>query len=220
MSDRKTAIFGVYTSRDEVASAVERFRSSGFRDDDISVVLSGEQGPEKVEDIGSLETKGVNENVKDVSSKQMKDVSSSVSANDVVKNAKMPRTAATGAGIGAALGGTMGWLAALPALAIPGLGPLLIGGPLFGAFVGATAGGAVGAGAVGALVGVGIPEDEAKLYEERLKKGGRLVAVHIESREEAERARQIFRQTGATDISTTQEAKPEATKGIPRAAGH
>jgi uncharacterized membrane protein len=93
---------------------------------------------------------------------------------------------------------------------------LLIAGPLVGAFAGATAGGAVGV-----LVGVGIPEDEAKLYEERLKKGGLLVSVHTQTREEVDRARAIFQQTGATDIAATHEARREAveTKGVPRAAG-
>jgi uncharacterized membrane protein len=93
---------------------------------------------------------------------------------------------------------------------------LLIAGPLLGAFAGAAAGGAVGV-----LVGVGIPEDEAKLYEERLKKGGLLVSIHTESRDQADRARNIFQQTGATDIAATHEAKrePVETKGIPKAAG-
>jgi hypothetical protein len=89
-------------------------------------------------------------------------------------------------------------------------------GPLFRAFAGSAAGGAVGV-----LVGVGIPEDEAKLYEERLKKGGILVSVHADSREEADRARNIFQQTEASDIAATHEAKSESieTRSLPRAAG-
>jgi uncharacterized membrane protein len=216
MTDKKMAVFGMYSSREPVGRAVEQFQSAGFRDADISVVLSGGQGAATVEHAEAREPKNVNEKVKDLASKDTKDISSGRSADVDAKNTKAPQAAATGAGIGAALGGSLGLVAALSAIAIPGLGPLLIAGPLVGAFAGATAGGAVGV-----LVGVGIPEDEAKLYEERLKKGGLLVSVHTQTREEVDRARAIFQQTGATDIAATHEARREAveTKGVPRAAG-
>jgi|HubBroStandDraft_6_1064221.scaffolds.fasta_scaffold01717_5 hypothetical protein len=216
MSDGEIAVFGVYSSREAAGKALEQFQSSGFRDADTSVVLSGQQGAEKVENIEVREPRNVLEAVKDLTSKDTKDISSGRPTDVEVENTKAPQAAATGAGIGAALGGSLGWIAALPALAIPGLGPLLIAGPLFGAFAGAAAGGAVGV-----LVGVGIPEDKAKLYEERLKKGGVLVSVHADSREEADRARNIFQQTGASDIAATHEAKSESveTRSLPRAAG-
>jgi uncharacterized membrane protein len=216
MTDKKLAVFGVYSSREQVGRTVEQLQSAGFRDGDISVVLSGGQGAAAVEHVEGREPKDVNEKIKDLTSKETKDISSGRSADVDAKNTKAPQAAATGAGIGAALGGSLGLVAALSAIAIPGIGPLLIAGPLLGAFAGAAAGGAVGV-----LVGVGIPEDEAKLYEERLKKGGLLVSVHAETRDEADRARAIFQQTGATDIAATHEARPEPveTKGIPRAAG-
>ena len=153
----------------------------------------------------------------DLTSRETNDISSGRPTDVNAKDTKAPQAAATGAGIGAALGGSLGWLAALSALAIPGLGALLIAGPLLGAFAGAAAGGAVGV-----LVGVGIPEDEAKLHEERLKKGGVLVSVHAATREEVDRARNIFQKTGATDIAATHETKsePAATRGIPWAAGN
>jgi uncharacterized membrane protein len=216
MSDRGMAVLGVYFDREQVGRAVEQLQSAGFRDADISVVLPGEQGAQKVENIESREPKSVDEKVKDLTSKETKDISSGSSKDVDAKNTKAPQAAATGAGIGAALGGSLGILAAVSVLAIPGIGPLLIAGPLLGAFAGAAAGGAVGV-----LVGIGIPEDEARLYEERLKKGGLLVSIHTETRDEADRARNIFQQTGATDIAATHEAKrePVETKGIPRAAG-
>jgi len=65
------------------------------------------------------------------------------------------------AGTGAMVGGTLGWLAGIGALAIPGLGPFLAAGPIVGALAGAGAGGVV-CGVVGALIGMGIPEYEAK----------------------------------------------------------
>jgi uncharacterized membrane protein len=216
MTGKKLAVFGVYSNREQLGRAVEQLQSAGFRDADISVVLSGGQGAATVEHVEAREPKNVNEKVKDLRSKDTKDISSGRSTDVDAKNTKAPQAAATGAGIGAALGGSLGLLAAVSAIAIPGIGPLLIAGPLLGAFAGAAAGGAVGV-----LVGVGIPEDEAKLYEERLKKGGLLLSVHAETREEADRAHAIFQQTGATDIAATHEARPETaeTKGIPRAAG-
>ena len=73
------------------------------------------------------------------------------------KGTKAPEGAATGAGGGAIIGGTLGWLAGIGALAIPGVGPFIAAGPIMAALAGAGVGGAVG-GLTGALVGMGIPE--------------------------------------------------------------
>src|SRR5438105_626610 len=75
------------------------------------------------------------------------------------KHTKAPEGAAAGAGSGAVIGGTLGWLAGIGALAVPGFGPLIAAGPIVAALAGAGAGGAVG-GIAGALVGMGIPEYE------------------------------------------------------------
>lgn len=72
---------------------------------------------------------------------------------------------------------------------------------------------AAAGGAAGVLAGVGIPKDEAKLYEERLKKGGLLVPVHAEARQAADRARTIFQQTGAADIGATPEPVENRSAG-------
>jgi hypothetical protein len=61
------------------------------------------------------------------------------------------------------VGGALGLLAGIGALAIPGVGPLIAAGPIMAALAGLGVGGAVG-GLVGALVGMGIPEYEAKRY--------------------------------------------------------
>ena len=73
------------------------------------------------------------------------------------KGTKAPEGAATGAGGGAVLGGTLGWLAGIGALAIPGLGPFIAAGPIMAALAGAGVGGAIG-GLTDALVGMGIAE--------------------------------------------------------------
>ena len=97
-----------------------------------------------------------------------------------VKATKTPEGATAGAVTGGAIGGTIGLLAGIGTLAIPGLGPFIAAGPIMAALSGAAAEATAG-GVVGALVGLGIPEYEAKAYEERVKKGGYLVAVHVEN---------------------------------------
>src|SRR5258707_14093431 len=122
------------------------------------------------------------------------------------KNTKAPEGAATGAGSGAVLGGTLGWLTGIGALAIPGLGPFIAAGPILAALAGVGAGGVVG-GIAGALIGMGIPEYEAKRYEGRIKKGGILVSVHCDDSNWTYRAKTILQETGAEDISSTGEAR-------------
>src|ERR1700726_2386622 len=77
------------------------------------------------------------------------------------KNTKAPEGATTGVASGAVLGGALGWLAGIGALAIPGLGPFIAAGPIMGALAGVGTG-ALAGGIVGALVGLGMPEYEAK----------------------------------------------------------
>lgn len=118
---------------------------------------------------------------------------------------KAPEGAATGAGTGGVLGGALGWLAGIGALAIPGAGPFIAAGPIMAALSGAAVGAAVG-GITGALIGMGIPEYEAKRYEGKIRAGNILISVHTENQQEAKRAREIFEQAGAHDISSTSEA--------------
>jgi len=117
---------------------------------------------------------------------------------------KAPEGAATGAGTGAVIGGGLGWLAGIGAIAIPGLGPLIAAGPIMAALTGAAVGGALG-GVTGTLVGLGIPEYEAKRYEGKIKGGRALIAVHAENSDEAKRAKDIFESVGAEDIATSGE---------------
>jgi len=120
------------------------------------------------------------------------------------KNTKAPEGTATGVGVGGVVGGTLGLLAGIGALAIPGVGPLIAAGPIMGALAGLGVGGAVG-GLVGALVGMGIPEYEAKRYEGRVKDGGILVSVHCDSSDEVSRAKDVLKQAGGEDIASSGE---------------
>ncbi|MBV9341218.1 MAG: DUF3341 domain-containing protein, partial [Acidobacteria bacterium] len=136
------------------------------------------------------------------------------------KATKAPEGTATGAGTGAVIGGTLGWLAGIGALAIPGVGPLIAAGPIVAALTGVGVGGAIG-GISGALIGMGIPEYEAKRYEGRVKEGGILLSVHSDNSDWTRKAKDILERTGAEDVSSTGEAKADFSKTdkpMPRAS--
>lgn len=124
------------------------------------------------------------------------------------KNTKAPEGTVTGVTAGGALGGTLGLLAGIGALAIPGLGPFIAAGPIMATLAGLGVGGAVG-GFVGALVGMGVPEYEAKRYEGRVKEGGTLLSVHCATSEEISLAKDVLERTGADDISSAGEASSD-----------
>lgn len=121
------------------------------------------------------------------------------------KATKAPEGATAGASTGAVLGGALGLLAGIGALAIPGVGPLIAAGPIMAGLAGLGVGGAVG-GFTGALIGMGIPEYEAKRYEGRIKEGGILLSVHCDTSDQIKRAKEIMKNTGAEDISSTGES--------------
>jgi hypothetical protein len=136
------------------------------------------------------------------------------------KHTKAPEGAAAGAGSGALIGGTLGWLAGIGALAIPGVGAFVAAGPIVAALAGVGAGGALG-GIVGALVGMGIPEYEAKRYEGRIKSGGILLSVHCDNSDWVKRAKDMLVHTGAEDIASAGEASADFSatdKPMPRKA--
>jgi hypothetical protein len=128
------------------------------------------------------------------------------------KATKMPEGATVGAGTGGVVGGTIGLLAGIGALAIPGLGPFIAAGPIMAALSGGAIGAGVG-GLTGALVGLGIPEYEAKRYEGKVKEGGILISVHCESNQDTNRAKNTFKEEGAHDISSTGEAPSDVKAG-------
>src|ERR1700722_17964256 len=112
------------------------------------------------------------------------------------KSTKAPEGAVAGAGTGGVLGGALGWLAGIGALAIPGLGPVMAAGPIAAALSGVAVGAAVG-GIAGALVGMGIPEYEARRYEGKIRDGNILISVHPEGAAEIATARRIFEDADA-----------------------
>jgi hypothetical protein len=172
MSGKKTAVFGIYKTRESVERAADTFMHSGFSTSDISVLLPENLGGKPI---------------------------------GTEKATKAPEGATAGGGAGAVIGGTLGILAGIGALAIPGLGPFIAAGPIMAGLAGLGVGGAVG-GFVGALIGMGIPEYEAKRYETRLKKGGILLSVHCDTSDQIKRAKEIMKNTGGEDVSSTGES--------------
>jgi hypothetical protein len=127
------------------------------------------------------------------------------------KATKAPEGTAVGVTTGGVIGGTLGLLAGVGLLAIPGLGPFIAAGPIMAGLAGLGVGGAVG-GVTGALIGMGIPEFEAKRYEGRLQKGGILLSVHCDTSDEIKRAKEVMERTGGEDISSTGEASADSGK--------
>ncbi len=91
--------------------------------------------------------------------------------------------ASAGAAFGAVLGGTGGLLAGMGMLAIPGVGPVVAAGWLVAAAVGAAGGaivGSAGGGLIGAMISSGVPEEQAHIYAEGVRRGGALVTVRVD----------------------------------------
>jgi hypothetical protein len=110
--------------------------------------------------------------------------------------------AAAGAGVGAVAGGGAGLLAGLGALAIPGIGPVVAGGWLLATAVGAAAGAAVGGvagGLLGALANAGVPEEQAHVYAEGVRRGGTVVSVRADD-VRADTASAILQNAAGVDI--------------------
>ena len=138
----------LFTNRDSAEKAYHSALNKGYADKDINVLMS-EDSKKKYYDSVLVER---------------------VEGNDALEGVGV------GGAIGAAVGGIVAALAAVgTSLVIPGLG-LVIAGPLAAGLAGAGVGSITG-GLVGALVGWGIPEDKARIYEKGIKDGGIVLAV-------------------------------------------
>lgn len=115
----------------------------------------------------------------------------------VKKSTKVPEGTATGATVGGVIGAVAAGLAAVGSLAIPGLA-LVAAGPVVAALAGLGAGAAAG-GLTGALIGLGLPEHEAKFYDKEIEKGGILVGVYAHD-DRQKIARDILEAAGAEKV--------------------
>ena len=116
--------------------------------------------------------------------------------------------AEAGAGAGAAVGGVGGLLAGLGIMAIPGVGPVVAAGWLVATAVGAVAGAAVGGaagGLVGSLTSSGVPERDANVYAEGVRRGGTLVTARVDDARATE-VQSVLQRHKYVDINARGEA--------------
>ncbi|MBE9015285.1 DUF1269 domain-containing protein [Chroococcidiopsis sp. CCALA 051] len=145
---------GTFERRKDAERALNELKHSGFGMGRVSIIA---QDADSKPDIAGVD----------------------VEDRDRVGN-KADEGAATGAVTGGVLGGLTGLLVGLGTLAIPGVGPVMLAGEVATALATTAAGGAIGAaagGLLGALIGLGIPEERAKVYSDRVSRGHYLVIV-------------------------------------------
>jgi uncharacterized membrane protein len=126
--------------------------------------------------------------------------------------------AGKGAVVGTVLGGLAGWLVGISALAIPGIGPIvgagIIGTTLAGAGIGAAAGGLIGA-----LGSYGVPEEDARQYEESVRQGSVLLTVHAGTDAQVQQANTIFGSQGGRSVRSYGVDPNMTYTDTPRATG-
>ncbi len=181
---------GIFPHRRDAEGAIQELRDIGFPMSQISMVGKDTHG-------------------------------STPQGSDVTNRTKTDEGAKTGAATGGALGGLGGLLVGLGALAIPGIGPVIAGGALATALATAAAGGAIGAaagGLTGALVGLGIPDDRARFYNDRVNHGEYLVMVDG-TEEEIRRAEPILRRRGIQEWRIFDAPDSDRTRTSARTSG-
>ena len=143
---------GVFRNSLEAENALLEIKSSGFPMDNVSVVGRNGDSEDRV---------------------------AGIAVQNSIDN-KADEGAVAGAVTGGALGGVTGLLVGLGSLAIPGVGPVLLAGAAATALATTLAGTAIGAGGaslLGALIGLGIPDNDAQIYSDLLEQGYYLVVV-------------------------------------------
>ncbi|HEY9500603.1 MAG TPA: YsnF/AvaK domain-containing protein [Pyrinomonadaceae bacterium] len=173
-------VVGLFDSRSEAHSTVQQLVYSGFDREDISLVS---QDTDRQSNDGKIHP--------------------GISGSDLSIPKDDTSGALKGAGIGAALGGIGGLLAGMAGLAIPIIGPIVAAGPIAAALTAALGGAGLGAatgGLIGALTDMGVPEDEAKHYQDQVGRGKTLVVVRASDDDSAERAADILESSGAEKI--------------------
>jgi hypothetical protein len=170
-------VFGIFTERDDAEDAIEELKTAGFPTEELSIMMKNTtEGESLARDTGTNVAEG----------------------------------AVTGATTGGVVGAIAGLLIGVGAIAIPGLGAFLIGGPLAAALgltgaaattVSGAATGALAGGILGGLMGLGVPEEDARVYEQYLNEGAILIAVPTRERHESQ-ARDILEENGADRVRT------------------
>ncbi len=175
-------IYGVFREPEKADEVVNELKNSGFKNEEISVVVK-----EREEEKSATRSRGV----------------------------EVARDASSGITTGGAIGGIAGLIIGIAAISVPGIGALLAAGPLALALglggIGATtlAGaitGAAAGGIIGGLVGLGIPQEKARVYEEAVKSGQVLLAVAT-TKENEDQAEKVFKKFGAEEVCSIEGKK-------------
>lgn len=173
-----TVTMGVFKDQQTANEALDELQAAGYGTENISVIMR------EVVNVGDDSTSPAE---------------------------KVTTGTVTGAATGGLLGALAGLLVGIGAIAIPGIGGILVGGPvtaalgLTGAAATTVSGGVTGAlagGLVGALVNLGVPEETAKVYEERIREGAVLVAVS--DKDSSSGGNEILARHGAEEVRTVQ----------------
>jgi hypothetical protein len=114
-----------------------------------------------------------------------------------------------GAVSGGVLLGTIGGLIGLASFVIPGLGLIVVAGPIATALADAAAGGAAGV-IAGALMGMRIPEHNAQKYEKTVREGNILISVHTYTAQGLKKAANLLATGGAMDLHQVAETIAES----------
>jgi hypothetical protein len=176
-----TLAVGSVKTHDQAGRLVGILERAGFSDYDISVIAPGDvstHGPKIALD---------HEPGDDPADEKPRDGSDKLIGVTI------------GAVSGGLILGALGGLIGLSTLAIPGLGAIIVAGPIAAALTDAAAGGAAGV-IAGALIGMRIPEHRAKEYEESVREGNTLISVHTRNDEERDRAMKFLATGGAEDV--------------------
>jgi hypothetical protein len=120
------------------------------------------------------------------------------------KYAKASEYGVAGTTASGTLSGSLGLLAGVGALSIPGIGSFIAAGPFKSKLSGSAAGGGLGY-LVETFVSAGVPEFEAKKYETALKQGNILICVRAHNDQEITRATEVLKNNGGEVVSTTRE---------------
>ena len=150
----------LYDNRNDALEAAHEIERMGVPTKDVSIIASNKDSWYNENDRGELKDGKAHDKAHDTGS-----------------------GIAKGAATGGVLGAGAGLLTGLGLLTIPGIGPVVaagwLGATAIGAATGAAAGGAIG-GLVGALTEAGVPEEDAHIYSEGVRRGGTLLSVRVD----------------------------------------
>jgi hypothetical protein len=176
-----TLVIGAVRTQAQAEGLIERLKQAGFSDHELSLISPHDQ---------------VSQDPKIALDHKPGDDPADEKPRDSSEKLKGITVGAVSGGL---VLGAIGGLIGLAGVALPGIGLIVVGGPLAAALADAAAGGAAGV-IAGGLMGMRIPEHRAKQYEKSVREGSTLISVHTEDAKELNRATKILAAGGAEDL--------------------